>query len=97
MTVAQQIWPPVQVVPSMHLRLSIGPPLPDPLLPPVLLPLEDELEVSSPVPPSAGGVDEELLHAATARATPSEVTKRTLVLCMGKFPPPMGTSRRTLA
>jgi hypothetical protein len=93
MTVAQQTWPPMHPEPSMHVSMSIGPPLPEPLLPPLLLvALDDEPPLLSSVPPSEGD-DEELLHAAAAKTTPSEVTKRILVLCMGKFPPPMGTSR----
>jgi hypothetical protein len=93
----QQIWPlighPAASVQATMLAspppLLVDAPLPLPLAP------EDELVLPSS-PPSAVVVDEEL-HAAAATTMLTDVTKRILVLCMGQFPPPMGTSRRTLA
>ncbi len=64
----------------------------EPLEPPELELLElepPELELLPSVPESSpvGPDDEELLQpAATAKASPSEATRRILVFCMGKSP-----------
>jgi hypothetical protein len=90
LTLAQQTWPVMQVVESMHPRLMSASPR--------ALPLDDAVppdDDDDEVPPASllvdAGDDELLQPDASARPmdpTLSVVTKRIFELCMGNVPPP---------